>query len=260
MPDIVLHNEMATKVLNRIDKNISNFISKPAFFFGVMAPDSYMLYRFFLPHFRKGINKRGAVMHENKCEDLLLELARRSEDNEETFSILSGFLCHFALDSVLHPLINQISNGQAGMHEAIEHALDMRELNNKGQSTGDIVKLFVPYIESKDLSTAIYKVYGWNDKYYKEAYIHQQIYYRICSDRFGVLNLLLKHMNGKLSSVSYHNSKCKLSHLERFDLLIEESIILAEKMIDAAYMFKIRSVEEEYFVDSIGNRNYLGLL
>lgn len=47
MPDIVLHNEMATRVLRRLDEKIITRIDESVFQYGVMAPDAYMSYRFF---------------------------------------------------------------------------------------------------------------------------------------------------------------------------------------------------------------------
>ena len=51
MPDIVLHNEMATRVLRRLDEKIITRIDESVFQYGVMAPDAYMSYRFIFPRY-----------------------------------------------------------------------------------------------------------------------------------------------------------------------------------------------------------------
>ena len=259
MPDIVLHNEMATRVLERLDKKILIRIDVSVFRYGVMAPDAYMSYRFFLPHFRHGINRRGAIMHEKKCGDFLIGLAHNCHDDKD-FSILCGFICHFALDSTLHPLINQLTVGQSGMHEAVEHALDMMVLRKKGYKSGYVTNYFSVYYECASLANTMKAVYGWGDDCLKTAYNHQKLYYQICCDRFGLINLILKHCRGKLSSLSYNNTKCNAMNLERLDELINESIELAVKMINAASALFTENSNEEDFVQLVKNRNYLGQL
>ena len=223
-----------------------------------MAPDSYMSYRFFLPHFRRGINQRGAIMHEEKCKDFFMEFIDNCID-DESFSVLCGFLCHFALDSSLHPLVNQLANSEPGMHEAIEHTLDMIELQKKDCSSRCVINYFSPYYESTALNAAIKKVYGWEDDYLKTSYRHQKLYYWICSDRYGLINRLLKRFTGKLSSISYHTKKCTNLNLEEFDPLVEESILLAIKLISSAFTLRKRAIKEIEFAEMIGNRTYIGV-
>lgn len=259
MPDIVLHNEMATGVLEGLDKKILTRINVSVFRYGVMAPDSYMSYRFFLPHFRHGINRRGAIMHEKKCGDFLVRLAHDCHDDKD-FSMLCGVICYFALDSTLHPLINQLTIGQPGMHAAVEHALDMLVLRKKGCKSGYVTNYFSTYYESALLANTMKAVYGWGDDHLKTAYRHQKLYYQICCDRFGLINLILKHFNGKLSSLSYNNTKCNTMNLEKFNELTNESIELAIKMIDAASALFTENINEEDFVQLVKNKNYLGQL
>ena len=96
MPDIVVHNAMGDKVLERLDTEISSFIDRDVFGVSVMGPDPFIFYRFFAPHFRHGINQRSHTMHHTKTGQFLMELAKRSQSSE-MFSYLAGFLCHYAI-------------------------------------------------------------------------------------------------------------------------------------------------------------------
>lgn len=258
MPDIVLHNEMGKRVYERLSDDIKTSINIKVYRFGLLVPDYYMSYRFFLPHFRNGINKRGAVMHEEKCKEFLVEFAKNSK-NKEAFSLLCGILCHFTLDSILHPWINKLAGGKVGVHEAIEHTLDMIELQRKNLGIEHLSNYYIPYYESKELEKTMQTVYGWGNDYLKAAFNHQKLYYRICSDRFGLLNFLFGRIGGKYSSISYRNNKCSDIDFECFESLIEESIVLAMDMINAAYAFKNGAIKEDDFSLIIGNRTYLGL-
>lgn len=260
MPDIVLHNEMATRVLRRLDEKIITRIDESVFQYGVMAPDAYMSYRFIFPrYFRHGINKRGAIMHEKKCGEFLIRLAHNCHDDKD-FSILCGFICHFALDSTLHPLINQLTDGHAGMHEAVEHALDMMVLRKKGHTSGYVTSCFSDYYKCASLANTMKVVYGWSDDYLKTAYNYQKLYYHICCDRLGLINVILKRCRGKLSSLSYNNTKCDTMNLERFNELTNESIEVAIKMINAANALFTENCKEDNFVQLVKNRSYLGQL
>ena len=182
MPDIVLHNEMATRVLRRLDEKIITRIDESVFQYGVMAPDAYMSYRFIFPrYFRHGINKRGAIMHEKKCGEFLIRLAHNCHDDKD-FSILCGFICHFALDSTLHPLINQLTDGHAGMHEAVEHALDMmeegfkeffeKEVPGNPQKAEYLIPIFIgELLEQGKMSVKVLKT---NDTWYGMTY-HEDV-------------------------------------------------------------------------------------
>lgn len=259
MPDIVLHNEMGNRVLERLDKEITNNINVQMMHFGLMAPDIYMSYRFFFPHFRHGINRRGVIMHEEKCTEFLVELIQNCKD-QDSFSLVCGIICHFSLDSSVHPLVNQIGKGKPGMHGAIEHALDMMELRKQQFTRGDVIKYFTPYCKSPLLIATMKKIYGWEDSdyYYKVAYNHLKLYYRFCCDRYGVINKVFGRYTGKLSYLSYASDKCSTINLEPFSYLIIESINLAVDIINAAYSIYKGITDETTLIQIISNRTYLG--
>lgn len=259
MPDIVLHNEMGLRVLRKLNNQIVRSINYQIFKYGIMLPDYYMSYRFFLPHLRHNVNMRGAIMHEKNCQDFFVKLAKIS-NNDEAFSILCGVLCHFALDSTLHPLINRLAEGKVGLHEAIEHNLDMIELQKLSQERCAVVNYFTPYFESPEIEEAMKTVYGWGSDHLKAAHRHQKLYYRICSDRFGFFDFLFHNSGGKLSSISYNNRKCSNMDLACFTELVDNAVDLAIQMITVAYGYCNGTIQEIDFYRIIGNRTYLGAI
>lgn len=256
MPDIVLHNEMGKRVYERLNEDIKAAIIVQVFRFGLMAPDAYMSYRFFFPHFRHGINKRGAILHETKCKDFFVELAKNCDD-KESFSVLCGFLCHFALDSTVHPLINQIADGRSYVHTAIEHSLDMIELRKINQTSGYVPRYFTPYYDLISLNETIRTIYGY-DGYLKTAYNHQKLYYRICCDEYGVIDRLFGRFGGKLSAFSYNTKICNGMNYTKLELKVNESVEYAYALINSAYSFCKKIKTESDFTDLIGNRTYVG--
>ena len=258
MPDIVLHYEVGVKVLEHLDNRIKSGINHKVFKYGLMVPDAYMSYRFFTPHFRHGVNKRGAIMHERMCNKFLVKLSL-DELNVNDFSVLCGVICHYAVDSTMHPLINKIAQDRPEIHEAMEHALDVRELNRKGLSIAQINHYFAPYYDCSALRDAIREVYGWDGRYLKASYRHMQFYYNIAADRLGLINLLFQKAPGRLSSISYKNKKCCNQDLGIFDTLIEEAIEKSVSMISALVAYQNGEIGVESLSSTYGNLTYTGV-
>ncbi len=76
MPDLVVHNAMGDRVLAKLPREIAEEIDGDAFHVGVLGPDPYFFYRFFALPFTNGVDKRGGIMHHEKCREYLMELAR----------------------------------------------------------------------------------------------------------------------------------------------------------------------------------------
>lgn len=258
MPDIVLHNEMGKKVLTLLPEEIKTAIYDNVFIFGLMIPDAYMSYRFFAPHFRNGINKRGAIMHDKLCNAFLMKLSKNAIGVDD-FSVICGVICHYALDSTLHPLINDISHGRPELHEALEHALDIRELSRKGLSINELSLYFAPYFDCSCLKKSLKEVYEWDDMYFEVSYRHMMLYYHVATDRLGLINMLFQGVSGRLSSISYRNKKCFDLDLNIFNALIEEAINKSVDMIKALFAYKNNEIDEEKLSTLYGNLTYAGV-
>ena len=120
MPDIVVHTKFGAEVFGRTEPDIDRDIYN----FGLLGPDPYLFYRWYVPPFRHRVNRYSAVMHRERTGGFLTELARRAVGDRAVVSYLCGFLCHYALDAATHPYINEKAGYSAVMHMAIEHRLD----------------------------------------------------------------------------------------------------------------------------------------
>ena len=257
MPDIVVHNAMGDKVLERLDTEISAFIDRDVFGVAVMGPDPFIFYRFFAPHFRQSVNKRSHTMHRTKPGVFLMELAKRSQ-SREMFSYFAGFLCHYAMDSTSHPFIYKTADYQSDMHTAIEHRLDVLELERQGKQRCDLMDLFTQYRKLPEVREAMKSVYCWDDNCYETGYRHMKLYHWIVKDQHGVLNRLLCWFPGILSTISYQTRKADHLDLSPFDGLMTEAVEMGVKLITAAYSYRSGVISEDELRAVIGNRSYAG--
>ena len=165
-----------------------------------MGPDPFIFYRFFAPHFRQGVNKRSHTMHRTKPGEFLMELAKRGQ-SREMFSYFAGFLCHYAMDSTSQPFIYKTADYQSDMHTAIEHRLDVLELERQRKQRRDLMDLFTQYRKLPEVREAMKSVYGWDDNCYETGYRHMKLYHWIVKDQHGVLNRLLCWFPGILTTI-----------------------------------------------------------
>ena len=257
MPDIVVHNAMGDRVLQKLPDEISGIIDYDIFRFAVMGPDPYIFYRFFAPKHKHKIDKRSKRMHKTSTGAFLMELAQNCND-DRCFSFLAGFSCHYALDSTAHPYINSIAKGVPGMHGSIEHKLDVIELKRQSKGLGHIMKLFTDYPDIPEVKNAMEKIYGWDDKYFRISYRHMKLFHWLAIDHFGLVNLLLRNAKGRKSTMSYKNRKSDHLDLSGFDELEKESEQLAVSLIKAVYQYRNKEISENELRSIIGNRSYSG--
>ena len=65
------------------------------------------------------------------------------------------------------------------MHTAIEHRLDVMELERQGKQRRDLMNLFTQYRELPEVREAMKAVYGWDDNCYETGYRHMKLYISI---------------------------------------------------------------------------------
>ena len=208
-------------------------------------------------------------MHNEKTGDFLIELSNNCH-SREMFSFLSGFLCHYALDSTAHPYINRLADHGTATHIAIERRLDVIELtrHNKELNGNLLLRGFFPPFPPEsmrfDLEKVVLKVYGWEDFWdkYKTSYLHMKLFYRIAEDPKGYLAFITSRLyrlkNGNITSLSYQNQLCDGMEFLEFDELKEKAITEAVGFIEAACSYRNGTISEEELRRIIGNRKYSG--
>ncbi len=257
MPDIVAHNALGDKVLARLPEEVAQSIDRDIFRFSIMGPDPYIFYRFFAPHFRHGVNQRSHTMHRTKTAEFLMELAKHSQ-SMEMFSFLAGFLCHFALDSTTHPYIYGTAEYRSDMHTAIEHRLDVLELERQGKERRELMKLFSSFPDLPEARDAMKTVYGWDDDCFRTGYRHMKLYHWIVKDQHGLLNALCGRAKGDRKAISYRNHLCDGMDLSPFDALADQAVDFGTELVTAAYEYRAGKISGEELRSMIGSRNYAG--
>lgn len=249
MPDIVMHTKFGAEVSARLRPEVDRDI----FNFGLLGPDPYLFYRFYLPPFRNAVNRYSSVMHRERTGEFLSELARRAEDNKDVFSYLAGFLCHYALDSCTHPYINDKAGHSPVMHMAIEHRLDVL-------SGGNVrIPPFLPESLRERVGGTITSVYGWRDAWqkFRDGRRDMAPFYRLVTDRSGRLDRFARLTHTKLELVSYRSRALESMDLSGFYPLYDRALEDAVSFITAASRFVNGELDEAGFREIIGSRSYI---
>lgn len=249
MPDIVVHARMGAEVIDKLKIKID----RDAFAFGLLGPDPYLFYRFFLPPFIHRVNRYSSVMHRVHTGAYLTELALRSRGNPELFAYLSGFLCHYALDSSTHPYINRKAKNDPAVHLAIEHRLDKLD-------GGELkVPPFLPERMKGAVGGAITKIYGWKDAWekLKEGHSYMEPFYHMITHEGDMLNRILYHSHTKAALLTYQSAAVDELDLRGFYPLYRRAIDRATAYIRSVSDFHNGCIDEAALRQIIGNRSYI---
>lgn len=249
MPDIVVHTSFGAQIMEKLDLDVDLDVYR----FGLVGPDPYLFYHFYIPPFSNRVNRYSSVMHREHTGDFLTALAKRAKDDRRVFSYLAGFLCHYALDSDTHPYINRKAKNQFSMHMAIEHKLD--KLNG-----GEIcIPPFLPEDMKEAVGGAITEIYGWKDAWEKLRQGQRDMapFYKLVEDKKGRLNFFASRSHTKLALISYRSRSLDHLDLRGFAPLYQKALNDAVKYITAAQAFVAGETDEAAFREVIGSRSYI---
>lgn len=249
MPDNIIHMSFGAEILERLELDVVRDI----YDLGLLGPDPFLFYRFYIMPFRHRVNRYSSTMHRMLTGDFLVELIKRARNSRETFSYAAGFLCHYALDSDTHPYIIRKSKNSYPMHMAIEHKLDRMH-------GGEIhIPPFLPESMKDDVGGAITKIYGWNDVWekFKQGHRDMKPFYKIVEDKSGILNFIAGKSHTKLALVSYLSTAIDDMDLRGFYRLYPRALDNAAKYIEAARDFVNDKIDEATLREIIGNRSYI---
>jgi len=109
MPATATHAFFAKDVYDILPGEIRRNLNVKRCKMFAQSTDSLMFYNLFSVIPGKNIRKMQRYFHENQSQEFFLNLLRFIKDNkikdEDVYSFLVGFICHYALDSTLHPFI-----------------------------------------------------------------------------------------------------------------------------------------------------------
>lgn len=135
MPSTYAHYRLGQDVLSRLTGNLERLAKEnyDSFVLGLHGPDLLFYYR---PLTNNKTNAIGYAIHERPAGDFFTKAAkiyaaRGGRTADEAY--LAGFLCHFALDSEGHPVVNSEMKAKGLSHTEIESAFDRYLLLNDGR-------------------------------------------------------------------------------------------------------------------------------
>jgi hypothetical protein len=104
MPAATTHVEFARDVFNALPAEMQRSVTDlPMYFLGSQGPDLFFFHRFsILPG---SLSRVGTRMHREHIADTISFLREAAQKSPALFSYYEGYLTHYALDSLCHPLI-----------------------------------------------------------------------------------------------------------------------------------------------------------
>lgn len=143
MPAATTHVEMAKDVLRTAPYLHEMIENKSMFFLGSQGPDMLFFSRAsVLPG---SLKKYGNQMHEEKVWEVISYFEGYAEEDADLKSYITGYLCHYALDSTAHPLVYAVSHAlhkdggpsEGEIHVGLESEIDIWTLAQRGRSIED---------------------------------------------------------------------------------------------------------------------------
>ncbi len=288
MPDIVQHHVFGLEVKTSLSPEIRDYLEDTPYTFALFGPDPWFMYQ---PWKRR--QGRGRFMHTTRTGDFLTALALQARDGSaprELFSYLTGFLCHYALDSAAHPYIVWQTTEvwpTKRAHQDMEHALDILQLQREGVwdtphpvTDCHFPPLTLPASMADSLNAAYQEVYGWKNALpaLNRCYARFRLLYRVMEKPRSVLHglaslipiprflaysyrkcgFLLRDVEN-LAHQPWHQAYARdLTSEESYPDLVEKARADAVRMIGDCYAFAHdRTLTEEELRRSLGSRSYL---
>ncbi len=130
MADVYMHSKMAEEVIKKIDYDFN----KKIVFLGAQGPDP-LYYNSFSKDFHK-YRKVANQMHRNDTDKFFFNMIDYVKKNldKDTYSFLVGFICHYVLDSKIHPYVyhnvgrynkdDKSTHHYRGLHLKFERSID----------------------------------------------------------------------------------------------------------------------------------------
>ncbi len=110
MPATIVHSYFANDVYDILPKNIKDKVSSTRLKMFGQSMDSLMFYNLFSVFPGRKIRKFSKYFHRNKSQAFFVNLINYIKDNDlgndsDVCSFLIGLICHYELDSTIHPYV-----------------------------------------------------------------------------------------------------------------------------------------------------------
>ena len=250
MPSTATHAYFSLDVLEKLSDPTKKYIDKELIKAFSQGPDP--LYFYNLASLSKGKYIRRdytLLLHHTKTKDFFINLIneikhRKLEKNKQVMSFLYGFICHYALDTTIHPYIkfktgiynknDKNTYKYKNLHIDMEVHLDCYMIFQREQIPAKNFKLYnfcfnINHMDNKlkellnDVAKNVYNIDNFSNIYYKSLKQMKIIYRLFRYDKTGLKKLgykiidkilPLKQLNKE--QLSYNvNYKRKLHYLNK---------------------------------------------
>lgn len=153
MPCLYAHTLFGLSVRDRLPQPLAALLARheAAFLAGLPGPDIYFFDRFPPPPFRPHEKRTGNALHDAPADALFAQLLPLAAGDEALLAYTLGFLCHYALDSAIHPFVDARYRGLD--HTRFEMRLELAFCAQRGSGLGGIPphRLYAPPAHEPDL-------------------------------------------------------------------------------------------------------------
>jgi len=148
MPALYTHYQLGQDVLNKLNKNLQKEIKSNVEYYNMFNQGWDNLYYHYKWSYYKNFGSNAHKYNIDKffCSIINYIKINHLENDSELTNMLFGFINHYTLDTLLHPLINYQTNNLGITHTKIEFMIDTKFRKNK---SGTFFKTLIPKIKFK---------------------------------------------------------------------------------------------------------------
>ena len=263
---------------------------KTSFLMGSNGPDPMFYYKIYNPFRSYNLAILGDIMHITKTGIFLKNLFLNARTDIQKDYCL-GFLCHYALDSAIHPFVNYISQAYGSSfniprgHNYFETALDCALSQKYLHTSCPDLEEYAPEMTDSQLVQISYLLKRTVDLTYYEHDFPQEEYARCFKDfrfirkflhspgktKFPIA-LIIEKIIGKgdgfimgrmqpcnmpMPDFSFWQDKTTgLYYADSLEDILYRADLLAAKYIDLGLAFCRGQISIDDFAEEIGNRSY----
>lgn len=217
MPAATTHVEFAKDAYRILPEEVKKRITNSGMFcLGSQGPDLFFFSHYsYLPGTLK---KVGDIMHRENVYATIKYLYDHCKDDNDLYSYYCGFLCHYALDSLAHPIVYAFADNEAALtsessgviHVRIEAEYDVWILHQRGLTIQDY-DVYQWMMIDKESGKKLAKVY---QPLLKEIYdIDLSLKDLIATEKYAVKSTRLLKPGPRKFKLAYHLET--LAHIPR---------------------------------------------
>lgn len=238
MPSTITHSYFSIDVYNKLDNKYKKNINLNKLKVFAQGPDIYYFYNFLIGKKAKKIYNIGDILHKDNINNYFYNIIKYIKDNNlydntEIKSYLYGIICHYILDTNMHPYIiyhTGIYNKNIkdtlkynGKHQEMEYYLDCYMINkyeNINHKYYKMYKILNIKLDNtlKDLINNTNKItynIDYTFYYYNKSLKYMYLFFKYINyDKYGIKRKIYKTIDKilnnnfiKLEELSYHIDK-----------------------------------------------------